>query len=320
MLLFGKKMKLPFTLILFFLILSPYSYGNDRDKKKTPPKVIEPKWAKELDKEILKSILSEKVPLDIEQQDSTKKTLALADRYKHSPVEGLKLIPKEIPVSLRDNEIYLIKLGHSFDAVIRFVDKEGNPWSFQVLTEPSDTDVVSHLHLDQTLTVKPKAMAGQASLPIKLAGVDKPLMLLFKISFEEAYLTTTLIVDALGDHEKSQTKQIFSDINNNRSVAPKLSITPTHASLLKGITPIGYKELVLRNDYGQEVDDRDFMAWKNEGLIYLLTKYNYNTPRPIDISPSSDGVYKLYVFQDIPIITMNQNSQIIYLYVNEWGY
>lgn len=227
-----------------------------------------------------------------------------------------QLVTRNIKLSLElfQNEMPVIKVGHNFIASLVFTDAAGNPWSVETLRGVSNSNIVAvDKAAPHIVTITPKALAGQANVPVILRGAQRPITFLIEVSDEEAYFNVDIQVNSLGDSEKSQTIRSIKQYSSNQQVEPKLTNDPAKALMLQRIKPDGYKSLRLFDNYREEVDERDFLAWEHEGKIYILTKYDAYVPEPIDISASTDGIYNLYEFPKLPIINVKKNSTIISL-------
>jgi hypothetical protein len=140
-------------------------------------------------------------------------------------------------------------------------------------------------------------------------------MFLFDISEEEVYFNVDVKLDALGDHEQSQQLRSINQYSNNKSVSPKLTAEPAKELMLQFMTPEGYREKRLFDEFRDPVDPRDFVAWTKDGRLYLLTPHDSYTPDPVDVSAASDGRHKLFEFAELPVITVRKGSKIMLLYI-----
>lgn len=254
-------------------------------------------------------------PLNPEQKKEFKELMRREDEFVYGKPDTLVIGNKRIPVSLKDREIIEIKLGHTFNSTIVVTDANGNPWSFETLVGVSNSEVVATSKpAPHIITAKPMKMSGETNLPIKLAGEQYPLVLLFKVSEDEVYFNTDLVVDGLGDSKESQKAKSLNYYKDGHVVPPKLNLSPNKEMMLQFLTPEGYARSDLRDEYGERVDERDFMAWKADGRLFVMTPHSHYSPEPVDISSSSDGKHKLFEFIDTSVIMMKKNNQIVMLY------
>lgn len=287
--------------------------GNSNEVE--PPRVYTERARQMLNKLAVEEEFNKIDPLTEEQQKELKDILRKEDRFVYDQPDSMIVGNKKIPVSLQKREIIRIKLGHTYRTTIVATDASGNPWSLDILSEISDSDVVQVDKIDShILAVRPKKRSGETNLPIKLAGEQYPIILLFDIGEDEVYFNVDLVVDGLGDSIESQRAKSISYFNENKTAPPKLNLEPAKEQMLQFITPDGYYRTELTNSYGERVDPRDFMGWKKDGKLYIITPHLDYSPEPIDISASSDGRHKLFEYVDTSVVMMRKNNQIIMLY------
>ena len=192
-----------------------------------------------------------------------------------------------------------------------FVDQDGAPWTTDLLTDISNTDVFSvEKKAPHIITVRAKKKAGEGNLPLLLKGEQYPLTLLFKISDKESYFTVDMLVNGYGDH--SQGTRAMSGIDGGgTSVPARFDSSEDINKMVMGITPEGYSKARVFDAYASRVKDSDFMIWRKGGLMYILTPHMYYAPRPSDVHVSPDGRNKLFVLSDVPIIKMRKFNKII---------
>tara|TARA_Y100000310_G_C20590850_1_gene767893 strand:- start:90 stop:1037 length:948 start_codon:yes stop_codon:yes gene_type:complete len=280
-----------------------------------PPREYTKRAKEMLDTLTKENWFSEIDPLSDSQQQEFKDMMRREDEFVYGQPRGMITINKRIPVSLKERQVIKIKIGHTYNSTVVVTDANGSPWSFETLSGISNSDVANiNKVAPHILTVKPMRMWGETNLPIKLAGEQYPLTILFEVSEDEVYFNTDIVVDGLGDSESSQKAKSMMYYKNNLTVPPKLTVSPQKEMMLQFLTPEGYYRSELRDDYGEVVDERDFMAWKANGSLFVMTPHASYSPQPVDISSSSDGRHKLFEYVDTSVILMKKNNQIIMLY------
>lgn len=301
----------------FLSCLSIPSFAQTRGNKDQPPKQeYTEKFRAILNDVATNRMIGKMSPLSPREQEDLKSALRRNDMFTFAPAETLK--PQDLVLRLDPSRpgTPVIKLGHTFITTIVFTDAAGNPWSVDTLTGVSDGQMVASKKVDDhVITVQPKVRAGQANLPVKLKGEQRPITFLLEISDQEAYFTVDVQVDGLGDSKSSETLRAISQYSSNQELTPKLTVDPAKEMMQQRLTPEGYTQVRLFDEYRNPVDQRDFMAWKKDGMLYLLTPHSSFTPDPIDISPVSDGRNKLMEFHFLPIISVKKNSKVFWLRV-----
>lgn len=285
-------------------------------EKDDVPKIYTDRANALLDKIANEDLLSDSLPLSDSELTEYRKILRKKDNFSYSPNDELIMVNKKLPISLRDSEIPIIKLGHTFTTTLVFTDVAGNPWTVDSLTDISNSDVVSvSKKAPHILSIRPLKRAGKTNLPVKLKGHQRPITFLFDISDKEVYFNVDVQANDLGDHVGSQQIRAVNSYAKGEGVAPKLSIEPDKEIMLQLLTPPGYQDMRLFDEFRQPVDARDFVAWRKDGKLYLLTPHDSYTPDPIDVTSAPDGVHKLLEFDELPVITVRKKSQIMMLFV-----
>jgi hypothetical protein len=308
------------TFSCFFLfssiVIATNANASRRDKKEEPPKIYQDRAKALLDSIANSEFLSDSDPLTKDEKKDFKEVLRKRDEFSYSKSDSLSITNHLLPVSLRTSGIHKVKLGHTFTTTLVFTDAAGNPWSADTLTDVSDTDVVSVVKkAPHILTVRPLKRAGQTNLPIKLMGHQRPIMFLFNISEDEVYFNVDVQIDSLGDHVNSQQITAVNQYSRGVKVSPKLSVEPAKEQMLQLLTPDGYQDKRLFDEFREPVDPRDFVAWTKNGRLYILTPHDSYTPDPIDITSASDGMHQLFEFAEVPVISVRKGSKIILLYI-----
>lgn len=304
-------------LIMLLCLICSHASAQQRGSNEKPPK----QEYNEKFKDILNDVANRRAldgvsPLSPREMDELKQALRRNDLFTYAPSATLK--PQDVTIKLDPSRpgTPLIKLGHTFITTLVFTDAAGNPWAVDTLSDVSDQGmVVSKKVTDNVITVQPKVRGGQANLPVILKGETRPITFLLEISDVDAYFTVDVQVDGLGNSEHSETLRAIKQYSNGEDVTPKLTTDPAKELMQQRITPDGYTQVRLFDEYRNPVDARDFMAWKKDGKLYLLTPHFSFTPDPIDISPVSDGRTKLMEFNFLPVISVRMNSKIFFLRV-----
>lgn len=306
-------------IVLFFLICvisQTNVWAQTRSSGDKPPKQEYTEKFRAILDDIAASRAIRDISLSPKEQDDLNKVLRQNDSFVFAPPKTLK--PQDVVLRLDPSRpgTPVIKLGHTFITTLVFTDAAGNPWDVETLTAVSDGKMVTSSKVDgHVITIQPKVRAGQANLPIKLAGEQRPITFLLEISEDEAYFTVDVQLDGLGNSRGSETIRAVSQYSNNQALTPKLTVDPDKELMQKRITPPGYTQVRLFDEYRVPVDERDFVAWKKDGMLYLLTPHDSFTPDPVDISPLSDGRTKLMEFNFLPVLSVRQNSKVFWLRV-----
>jgi hypothetical protein len=291
------------------------SAARKNEKEKVPPpKIYKEKVKAILDTMVFDQISGDVSPLSDQEQEDLKSVLRRNDKFLYNPQKTLNIKNETLHINMTTPGIPVIKLGHTFTTTLIFTDSAGNPWTADTLTDISDGEVVSvEKKAPHIITIRPKKMAGKTNLPIKLKGHQRPITFLFDITDNEVYFDVDVKIDGMGDHPRSQQSNALNQYMTGAHVAPKLNQNPAHELMLQSLTPEGFVERKLFNEYREKVDERDFMAWSSEGKLFLLTPHHSFSPEPTDISAASDGRNRLMVFDDIPVLAVRKNSKIFWL-------
>ena len=250
-----------------------------------------------------------------EEASAVQETVRKRDKFLYSAPDGISVSNQIFQIKPRlgdKDEIPLILLGHNYTSTLVFVDQDGAPWTTDLLTDISNTEVFSvEKKAPHIITVRAKKKAGEANLPILLKGEQYPLTILFKISDAESYFTVDMLVSGFGDH--SQGTKAMSGYNEGTSggIPPRYDASEDVNKMVMGITPEGFNKSRVFDAYATEVKDLDFMVWRKDGLMYILTPHTYYSPRPHDVHVSPDGRNRLFVLNDVPIIKMRKFNKII---------
>jgi len=300
------------------LSLPQVSLANSRgsNDKQQPPQIYTERAEELLRGLSFDEFKNDQNPFTLEQQAELKEILRQRDSFTYSQPQILKVVNKTIPVSLRERQVVQIKLGHTYNTTVVFTDSMGNPWTVAPLSNISNENVVDVVQPAKHLLVfKPKKMAGQVNLPVKLAGEQFPLTLLLDVNEDEVYFSADIKVDGVGDSSDSQRFASLRRLNNGERVPPKLNAEPAREAMLQFMTPEGYTPVEIMDSYGERVDPRDFTAWRKDGSVFILTPHSNYSPQPVDVSASSDGRHTLFEFKDTPAILMRQGSKVMMLHL-----
>lgn len=301
---------------LLMVTVSSASYASRRGEEPEPPKVYKENVQRMLDSLIVEEEGAKRSPLTIDEHEEFRQHLRKNDLFRYEPNDGLEIKNKNIQVNLREPGIPLIKLSHTFTTTLIFTDALGNPWEADTLTDVSNKDVVSVVvKKPNMITVRPKKRAGKTNLPIMLKGEQRPITFLFDIVDDEVYFDVNVEVDGLGDSSKSQRALALKNYSQGITIPPKLNHDPAKSLMLQFMTPEGYEQNRVFNDYREPVDERDFVVWTKGDEIFILTPHDAYNPDPIDVIAANDGRYKLLVFKKIPLVAMKKNSQIHWLHI-----
>jgi|TARA_B110000196_G_C21147386_1_gene667411 hypothetical protein len=301
---------------LLMVTVSSTSYASRRGEEPEPPKVYKENVQRMLDSLIVEEEGAKTSPLTIDEHEEFRQHLRKNDLFRYEPNDGLEIKNKNIQINLREPGIPLIKLSHTFTTTLIFTDALGNPWGADTLTDVSNKDVVSvAVKKPNMITIRPKKRAGKTNLPIMLKGEQRPITFLFDIVDDEVYFDVNVEVDGLGDSSKSQRALALKNYSQGITIPPKLNHDPAKSLMLQFMTPEGYEQNRVFNDYREPVDERDFVVWTKGDEIFILTPHDAYNPDPIDVIAANDGRYKLLVFKKIPLVAMKKNSQIHWLHI-----
>lgn len=313
----GMTLKLNVSFLLVLLML----FGGEaeaarNEEKKQPPKIYTDRAKAMLDQLIAEEEISKKVPFSRNELQDYKNELRLKDSFKYDPDPGLIEDSRNIQVNPRSQRVIEIKLGHTFNTTITFTDSMGNPWSYDLLSDVSNKEVVSAKQAaPHILTVRPQKLDGVTNIPIMLKGQTTPLTLVFDISESLVYMNVNVQVEGVGDSVASQRERATATYSRGDFVRPKLSEDPVKEQMLLFLTPDGYEQRTLLDEYGEEVDYRDYVAWTKNDKLYIITQHDAFHPQPVDISSSPDGMHMLFEYDLVPVVTMEQGNKTVMLYV-----
>lgn len=310
-------MKCSHLILLAGLVYSFAADASRRNQEEAPPPQIYKERVKAmLDQLVVDEVVDSQYPLTPEQEKQIQDALRSADAFQFDAVKDIEIKNHKIPLSLTSPGIPVVKLGHTFTTNLIFTDVAGNPWTVEMLTDISDTDVVSvSKKAPNIISVRPKKRAGKTNLPVKLVGEQRPITFLFDISDTEVYFDVDIQVDAMGDNSDSQKTFAIANFNNRQSVSPRLNLEPAKALLLQFMTPEGYEERKLFNEHRERIDPRDFTAWSKGDSLYVVTPHGPYSPDPNDIIASPDGRHILMEFKRTPVIAVRKNGKIFWLHV-----
>jgi hypothetical protein len=308
-------LKIGMALTLSFSLL-----GNAhaaREKEETPPPTVYTERAKNmLDSLVAEDLIGDIMMLSEKEREDLLRSLREKDDLVYSPYEGLSEDNAPLKVDMVHDRKLDINLGHTYNTTLTFKDTLGNPWSFQILSDVSNEDVVSVDKIaPHILNIRPQKKAGKTNIPILLKGKFSPLMLVFDISDNVVQMNVDIQVEGMGDSMLSQKAQSKSAYTSGYAVPPKITEDPAKELMLLFITPDGYEKRDLVNEYGEEVDYRDYVAWTKDDKLYIITPHDSFHPAPQDISRSPDGQSLLFEYDLVPLVTMHQGNKTIMLYV-----
>ncbi len=310
------------TFVLMFAFAVDVNAANssrnrsNKGNETPPPQVYTERAKKLLDSLAADNVFDRESPFTESQKEELNSILKSEDSFYYDQPRALEIKNEVIKVSLRDRKIIHIKLGHTYNASIVFTDALGNPWTTSMLTDMSNSDVVSvKSSAPHILTARPLKRSGQTNLPIKLAGEQYPLMLMFDVNDKEAYFNADIRVDGMGDHKLSQQALSMAQYQKGQTVTPKLGAEPAKEMMLQFLTPEGYSRRQLVDEYGNDVDVRDFMAWTYKDRLYIITPHNHYTPEPLDVSSASDGRHRLFEFSNTSVALMRKNSKVLMIHI-----
>ncbi|MBD78058.1 MAG: hypothetical protein CL840_03805 [Crocinitomicaceae bacterium] len=286
------------------------------DKEPEPPKVYKEKVQQMLNSLVVDEAGNKTSPLTVEEHEEFRQYLRKNDLFRYEPNDGLQITNKTVHVSLKEPGIPVIKLSHTFNTTLIFTDVLGHPWEVDTLTDISNKEVVSvEVKKPNMITVRPKKRAGKTNLPVKLKGEQRPVTFLFDITDDEVYFDVNVEVDGFGDSSASQRALALNNYSQGLRVAPKLNRDPAKQLMLQFMTPDGYEQKRVFDDYREPVDERDFVVWTKGDEMFVLTPHDAYNPDPIDVVAANDGRYKLLVFKKIPLLAMKKDSQIHWLHI-----
>lgn len=309
--------KVVIALFSFCLVFSNQALSRGKEKQEVAsPQVYNEKALKILDGLVNESARSDISLLSESEHDEFRRALRNTDKFKYEPDTELKIVNKDISIDLRKPGIPVIKIGHTFTTTLIFTDALGNPWSVKTLTDISNVDVVSVLEKEPNMiTVRPMKRAGKTNLPIKLKGEQRIVTFLFDIVDDEVYFDVNVRIDGLGDAKESERSRSVKEYTQGMKVAPKLNRDPAKELMLQMLTPDGYEQKRVFNESREAADERDFVVWSKDNLLYVLTPHGHYYPEPIDVVASDDGRSKLMVFKSLPLIAMKKGTQIHWLHI-----
>lgn len=310
------------TRILFLSVLCMLFHSTmadaqvrNRNSEIEPEKVYKDSAERKLSEVALSDLKREIFALSEDQAKAVQESVVDRDKFLYSAPDGIKVLNKIFHIKPRlgdEDEIPVILLGHNYTSTLVFVDQEGAPWTADMLTDISNSEVFSvEKKAPHIITVRAKKKAGEANLPILLKGEQYPLTLLFKISPKESYFTVDILVKAYGDHSQSEKAMNSISGGGASTPPPRYDTSDEIDKLVLGITPEGYTRARVFDAYASKVKDLDFMVWKKGREMFILTPHFYYAPRPYDVHVSSDGKNRLFVFKSVPIIKMKKYNKII---------
>jgi len=283
------------------------------NKEPEPEKVYKESAERKLSEVALSDLQKGIFAFSEDEAKVVQETVRKRDEFLYSAPDGIKVLNKIFQVKPRlgdEDEIPLILLGHNYTSTLVFVDQEGAPWTADMLTDISNTEVFSvEKKAPHIITVRAKKKAGEANLPILLKGEQYPITLLFKISAEESFFTVDMLVNGFGDH--SQGTKAMTSLNDMPSAPARYDYSDEINKLIMGITPEGFTRSRAFDAYATKVKDSDFMVWRKGENMYILTPHMYYAPRPFDVHVSPDGKNRLFILKDVPIIKMRKYNKII---------
>jgi hypothetical protein len=287
---------------------------RNRNNEPEPEKVYKDSAERKLSEVALSDLKKEIFAFSEDEAKAVQKSVRERDKFLYAAPDGIQVLNKIFQVKPRlgdEDEIPVILLGHNYTSTLVFVDQEGAPWTADMLTDISNSEVFSvEKKAPHIITVRAKKKAGEANLPILLKGEQYPLTLLFKISAKESFFTVDLLVQGYGDH--SQGTRAMNSIGGGASTPPaRYDSSDEINKLVMGITPEGYSRARVFDAYASKVKDLDFMVWRKDDEMYILTPHLYYAPRPHDVHVSPDGKNRLFVLQNVPIIKMKKYNKII---------
>jgi hypothetical protein len=302
--------------LAFSLSIMSNAHAAREKEQQQPPTVYTERAKNMLDSLVVDDELGDIMMLSEEEKEEFLSSLRGKDELIYNPTKKLKDDNAPLKIDLRQQRTLEIKLGHTYNSTLTFKDTMGNPWSFEILSDISNKEVVSNKKvLPHILTVRPQKKAGKTNIPILLKGKTSPLMLVFDISDEMVQMNIDIQVEGVGDSLQSQKAKSKAAYTNGAFVEPKLTEEPDKELMLLFITPEGYEQRDLIDEYGEEVDYRDYVAWTKDDKLYIITPHDSFHPAPVDISRSPDGQTILFEYDLVPVVTMQQGNKTVMLYV-----
>jgi hypothetical protein len=305
--------------VLFFLLATSFdvsAQSRGRNQEQPPPQIYKERAISLFRNIAGDEFMRSKNPFSDAQKEQLKEIMREEDAFLYNQPKGLEIKNPVVNIGLRERQTIVVNLGHNYTTSLTFTDAMGNPWSVETLTDVSNTDVVSiNKNVPHIISVRPKVMSGQTNLPIKLKGEQYPITLLFNVNSEVVDFNVDLRADGLGDHVESQRQSSLANYMSGEVVPPKLTQEPEKELMLQFITPEGYVRRGLLDDYGNEVDPRDFVAWSKGNRLFIMTPHHSYSPDPVDISAASDGRHRLLEYPETPFILVRKDSQLITLLV-----
>lgn len=312
-------LRITIVFILALLVVAQSHAQSRRGGEPEPRNIYNENMKAMLDRLALSEFHDRLIPFSDQELKDLHEVQRRVDSFKYDQPETLVVNNKVIPYDLAKREPIVIKIGHSYTSTLVFTDAQGNPWSFNSLSNLSNENVAKVIeepaNPPHMLSIRPKVTSGQTNLPIKLKGYQYPISIIFDISDEEVYLISDIRLNGLGDSEASQRIQSVAYYENAKTPPANFNVTPGIASMLQRVTPEGYERRKLIDEYGEPVDSRDFVAWSRDGLLYVLTPYHKYSPDPVGVSVSSSGQVRLFEFTETPVLTMKRNEQIVMMMV-----
>jgi hypothetical protein len=307
---------------LVFVLFASYADAQERVGRRSAPTGEEqPRTYTEnakrmFDRLAIGGLKDELLMFSDKELNDLNELLRRKDSFVYDPPSEVEILNKQMPVSLAKSNIPLVKLGHTFTTTLIFTDSAGNPWSADMLSDVSNNQVVSvSKKAPHIITVRPMKRAGKTNLPIKLAGHQHPITFLFDISDEEVYFDVNVQLDQLGDHPESRRVLAVSQYAKQGHVSPTFSTSAAKETMFNFMTPEGFTQRRLFDEYRTPVDRRDFVAWTKGDRLYILTPHHSYTPDPVDVATSSDGRYRIFEMPNVPVVTMLKGSQLHYIHV-----
>ena len=293
------------------------AYAARGEKKEEPiPRYYNEKTKKQFSGLAFEELSEGALPFTDEQLEELSEILRKRDYFIYGQEKELEIKNARFSVTPGKDKIIKVNLGHTYNTTIVFTDSLGNPWGFETLTDASNLDALSYVKpVSNIINVKPKIRAGQANIPIKLNGVQSPLTILFNIGSDEVFFNADVSVEGLGDSPASQRRKSMGQYASGVVVDPKLTEEPSKELMLQFLTPDGFTQRELFDEYGQKVDSRDFVAWSKGGRLFVMTPHSHYTPEPIDVSAASDGRHKLLEYPDQSVLLLRKDSKIIMLHI-----
>lgn len=313
----GMTLRFNMSILLVLIIsLSGNAFAARNSDEEKPPRVYTERAKAMLDKLVADESIGDTVPFSRKELQDYKNELRLKDSFKYDPDSTLYEESKNIPVDMQNQHVVTIKLGHTFNTTVTFTDSLGNPWSFSLLSDISNKEVVSAKQAaPHILNVRPQKLDGKTNIAVILKGLTTPLNLVFDINNDEVYMNANLQVEGIGDSAASQIEKSKASYAQQGYVEPKLTHDPVKEQMLLFLTPEGYERRTLVDEYGEEVDYRDYVAWTRNDKLFIITKHDAFHPQPIDITSAPNGMNLLFEYDLVPVVTMEQGNKTVMLYI-----